>query len=204
MDGTLIDSAAAIEQAWKVWADNAGVTMQAPSTYHGRTARSFLPELVSADRLEAELQALALLEENPQTEIPLIAGAKQILEAIPADRWAIVTSSVQSVALARLSAAQILTPAVFITGGDVAKGKPAPHCYELGASCLGVAPADCVAFEDSLAGVQSAQAAGCFCIAVEGTADRSELARHADIVVPTLESVQVSYQDGQLHLQIHL
>lgn len=204
MDGTLIDSAAAIEQAWKLWADCAGVTMQDLSTYHGRTARSFLSELVSADRLDAELAALALLEENPQTEIPLIPGAKEILDAIPADRWAIVTSSVQSVAHARLKASPILAPAVLVTGGDVPTGKPAPHCYELGASRLGVAAADCVAFEDSLAGVQSAKAAGCFCIAVEGTTDRSELAQHADVVVPTLESVQVTYQDNQLHLQIRL
>jgi sugar-phosphatase len=204
MDGTLIDSAAAIENAWRHWADNARVTMGDLSAYHGRTARSFHAELDPPNRLETELTGLAALEENPQMVIPLIPGARGILDSIPADRWAIVTSSVHSVAHARLDAAHILPPAAFITGSDVLTGKPAPHCYELGASRLGFEPADCVAFEDSLSGIQAAKAAGCFCIAVEGTMEAAELARHADIVVPTLESVQVDWQDNQLHVEVHL
>jgi beta-phosphoglucomutase-like phosphatase (HAD superfamily) len=40
-------------------------------------------------------------------------------------------------------------------------GKPAPDPFLLAAQRLGVAPGDCWAFEDSLAGAQSARAAGC-------------------------------------------
>ncbi len=60
------------------------------------------------------------------------------------------------------------------TGDEVAEGKPNPALYLLAAARLGVAPATCVALEDSPRGVQSAQAAGMRCIAVpEGAADAS-------------------------------
>jgi beta-phosphoglucomutase-like phosphatase (HAD superfamily) len=41
------------------------------------------------------------------------------------------------------------------------RGKPAPDVFLLAAGRLGVAAADCWAFEDSPAGVAAAQAAGC-------------------------------------------
>ena len=53
-----------------------------------------------------------------------------------------------------------------ITGEQVENGKPAPDIYQHAASLLGVAGGDCLAFEDSLAGVKSAVAAGMTCIAV--------------------------------------
>ncbi len=60
------------------------------------------------------------------------------------------------------------------TGDEVAEGKPDPALYLLAAARLSVAPAACVALEDSPRGVQSAKAAGMRCIAVpEGAADVS-------------------------------
>lgn len=42
----------------------------------------------------------------------------------------------------------------------VRRGKPAPDVYLRAAEALGIAPADCVVFEDALAGIQSGRAAG--------------------------------------------
>lgn len=47
-----------------------------------------------------------------------------------------------------------------IASGDYAESKPAPDPYLRAAEVLGVAPADCLALEDSHAGVQAAAAAG--------------------------------------------
>ena len=47
------------------------------------------------------------------------------------------------------------------TAYDVAQGKPEPDIYLYGAKVLGKAPANCIAIEDSAAGIQSAAAAGC-------------------------------------------
>lgn len=52
------------------------------------------------------------------------------------------------------------------TGDRVERLKPAPDLYLLAARELGLAPGECVAFEDSPAGVSSAYAAGCRVVAV--------------------------------------
>lgn len=52
------------------------------------------------------------------------------------------------------------------TGYDVAKGKPEPDIYLYGAQCIEIAPGECIALEDSLAGVLSAYQAGCMTVMV--------------------------------------
>jgi sugar-phosphatase len=55
----------------------------------------------------------------------------------------------------------------FVTGADdYANSKPAPDGYLHAASMLGVDPAECLVFEDSIAGIRSARAAGMQVIAV--------------------------------------
>ena len=47
------------------------------------------------------------------------------------------------------------------TGGDqVEKGKPHPEIFLTAAKELGVAPQECLAFEDTASGIKAAQAAG--------------------------------------------
>ena len=74
-------------------------------------------------------------------------------------------------------------------------GKPAPDPFLLAAQRLGVAPADCWAFEDSLAGAQSARAAGCVVHVVPGTelstADLSELQNSADHLLGSLADLRL-------------
>lgn len=48
----------------------------------------------------------------------------------------------------------------FSGASDVANGKPAPDLFLYAAQAMGVAPADCVVIEDSLAGVTGGVAAG--------------------------------------------
>jgi len=53
-----------------------------------------------------------------------------------------------------------------VTGDEVSHGKPHPEPYLAAARLLGVDPVDCVAIEDSPAGVRSAAAAGVPTIAI--------------------------------------
>ena len=50
--------------------------------------------------------------------------------------------------------------AVVVTAEDVAHGKPAPDLFLLAAQRMGVEPADCLVFEDSLLGIEAANRAG--------------------------------------------
>lgn len=52
------------------------------------------------------------------------------------------------------------------TGYDVPKGKPEPDIYLYGAASLGLQPRECLALEDSPAGILSAYRAGCLPIII--------------------------------------
>lgn len=53
-----------------------------------------------------------------------------------------------------------------VASDHVERGKPAPDVYEAAAGCLGVETVDCLALEDSPAGLQSAITAGMRCVVV--------------------------------------
>ena len=49
---------------------------------------------------------------------------------------------------------------IVVTAEEVAHGKPAPDLFLLAAERMGVAPAECLVFEDSLLGITAAERAG--------------------------------------------
>ena len=70
--------------------------------------------------------------------------------------------------------------------------KPAPDIFLVTASQLGVQPEDCLVFEDSLAGVESAKAAGMQVVALpDPEMDASRYTR-ADVVVRSYEEIVLS------------
>jgi sugar-phosphatase len=209
MDGTLIDSIAAVEEAWMLWAGELGI--EAPTAAaHGRTATALIEALgvPEAERAAAE-RRLSEIEARPGQRIAPLPGALPLLRSIPAGRWGIVTSAAPSVAAARLAAGGIPTPGVLVTAGDVAAGKPAPDPYLRGAESLRGAAGDgaggdgvVLAVEDTVAGLRSARDAGCLTVAVAGTADARELAEVADVVVSTLASLAITADEDALRVRI--
>jgi len=69
---------------------------------------------------------------------------------------------------------------------DVQLVKPAPDLFLAALECLGVAPGDAVAIEDSPNGVLAAKAAGMFCVAVPNTITAGQDLSRADLVLPSL------------------
>lgn len=62
-----------------------------------------------------------------------------------------------------------------VTGDSVLHKKPHPEPYLTAAGKLGEKPGDCLVFEDSISGIQSAKSAGCYCVAL-----RQPYNRHID------------------------
>ena len=75
-----------------------------------------------------------------------------------------------------------------VAAGDTPVSKPAPDPYALAAQLHGVRPDSCVAVEDSLWGIESAKAAGLWCIGISHTYPVSELLR-ADAIVSSLDEL---------------
>lgn len=67
-----------------------------------------------------------------------------------------------------------------VTGSDVARKKPFPDIYLLGAEKVGVVPGDCLVVEDAISGVKAAHAAGMKAVAVPTTFSVEELRENAN------------------------
>lgn len=72
---------------------------------------------------------------------------------------------------------------VIIDGSQVSQGKPDPEVYRLCCSRLGLEPRECVVFEDSLAGLESAERAGCKKIGVATSHRAWELTTHTPNII---------------------
>jgi sugar-phosphatase len=171
MDGTLLSSIKAAERVWGQWARR-----------HGLDVEAFLPT-IHGKRTEETIRALALPGVDPAAEaafitraeiedvagVEAIRGVADFLSSLPRERWAIVTSAPRLLAEARIAAAGLPVPDVLVAAEDVERGKPAPDPFLLGARRLDVDPAGCLVFEDTLAGLKSAAAAGMASIVVTAT-----------------------------------
>ena len=162
MDGTILNSIAAAERVWTAWAERHGLDVAAflPTIHGVRGIETITRLALPGVDPHAEAHAILLAEIEDVDGVEAIEGAAAFLASLPADRWAIVTSSPRRLALRRLAAAGLPTPAVLVTAEDVARGKPAPDCFLLAAERLGQRIEDCLVFEDAPAGIQAAEAAG--------------------------------------------
>lgn len=69
--------------------------------------------------------------------------------------------------------------AALVTGSDVARKKPFPDIYLMGAQKVGVAPEDCLVVEDAISGIQAAHAAGMVAVGVPTTFTKEQLMENA-------------------------
>ena len=167
LDGTLIDSLPAVDRAWSQFAAKHGFEHDfVRSRIHGRRSIDSIRELVPHVDAPTEDAWMRGLETADTEGVVALPGARALLEVLPLDRWCVVTSGTSDVALARLSAVGLPLPKFAVFGEDVERGKPAPDPFLLGAERLGFAPADCLGFEDTDAGLASVRAAGVRPVAV--------------------------------------
>jgi HAD superfamily hydrolase (TIGR01509 family) len=102
-------------------------------------------------------------------DIPLRPGARELVTYLAEENvpQAVATSSHRATVERYLGSAGLLDHfAAIVTREDVANPKPAPDPFLAAAARLGVAPADCLALEDSYHGIASAHAAGMMAIMV--------------------------------------
>ncbi len=205
LDGTLIDS----EHLWQEVEIEVFGALGVPLTVE--LARETTGMSVSAttrawrERYPWESPSCAAVE-----AMLIEAVAKQIRArgvALPGSRSAVLAARAAglSVALATNSPPAIMDAALARLSLDEAfdvkrcldgrrAPKPAPDIFLSAADGLGVDPAACVVFEDSLPGMAAAKAAGMSVVMVSTAAqhDRPELAR-ADLVLESLESVTCAW-----------
>jgi len=204
MDGVLIDSTPAVARVWQGWARERGFDAEeVVRMAHGRpslaTIRDLLPEADhEAENREVERREIADLE-----GVVALPGARELLASLPAERYAIVTSSTRQLAEVRLRTAGIARPKFFVTSSEIVNGKPHPEPYLKAAEKLGVNRRECVVVEDAPSGIRSGKAAGARVIAFPTTADAAELrAAGADWILDNCEGIALKGALGGLRLAL--
>jgi HAD superfamily hydrolase (TIGR01509 family) len=126
-------------------------------------------------------------------DLELLPGVERTIRSLCAQGLvlAVTSSAVGSsidALLRRFGLRELFT--VIIDGSHVQRGKPDPEAYLLTAEKLGIAPRDCVVFEDSEVGVASANAAGMFSVAIRNPhAQQRQNLDAADVVLESFEEL---------------
>jgi mannitol-1-/sugar-/sorbitol-6-phosphatase len=193
LDGVLADSTPAVARVWTIWANKHGFDPEETvRKAHGRPSLATIRELLPHADHAAENALVEGMEIEDVEDVVALPGAAELLRALPAEKWTVVTSCTRRLALVRLRAADLPIPAKLITSNDITNGKPHPEPFLQGAKLLGFAPAQCVVFEDAPAGIRAGKAAGMRVIALQ-TTEQDDFLRQAgaDWIVADCSSVHV-------------
>jgi mannitol-1-/sugar-/sorbitol-6-phosphatase len=198
LDGVLIDSTPAVTRVWTRWAIAHGFDPDdLVRKAHGRPSIATIRDYLPHGDHEAENREVERGEIEDLEGVAPLPGARELLSALPPDRWTVVTSCTRALAEVRLRAAGLPIPKQLLTCDDVKNGKPAPEPYLKGASLLGVSARDCVVVEDAPAGIRAGKAAGARVIACLTTAPASELEdAGADWIVEGCKSISLTSVSG--------
>ncbi len=204
MDGVLVSSIGSVVRCWRRWAQIYNVPNADTYTVpHGMRALEIVKSLRPDIDPQEGLRVIEDMEIEDMADLKVLPGVKKLLESLPLERWAIVTSATRRLLLGRLEAAGLPIPERIISGDMVERGKPDPEPYRRGAELLGLRPEDCIVVEAAPSGVGAGVAAGCRVLGVLGTHSLEEL-RGAEWVASSLEGVAVaSLADGlELHFEL--
>jgi sugar-phosphatase len=176
LDGVLVDSTPAVARVWAGWARERGFDPdEVVKKAHGRPSISTIRELLPHADHEAENREVERREIADVEGVIPLPGAMELLQALPLERWAIVTSCTRALAGVRIGAAGLPRPKHLVTSTDVKHGKPDPEPYLKGAQILRVPAADCLVVEDAPAGIRAGKAAGARVLGLRTTASDAEL-----------------------------
>jgi mannitol-1-/sugar-/sorbitol-6-phosphatase len=176
LDGVLVDSTPAVARVWAGWARAHGFDPdEVVKKAHGRPSIATIRELLPNADYDAENREVEGREIADIDGVVPLPGALKLLQSLPRQRWAIVTSCTRPLAHVRIRAASLPEPAHLVTSNDVKLGKPDPEPYLKGAQLLGVPARECIVVEDAPAGIHAGKAAGARVLALRTTASDAEL-----------------------------
>lgn len=192
MDGTLVDNTLAHMRAFEIFCARYGVTgwkeklSQAFGMGNDDIMRLIMPAELIRERGLASLaeEKEAIYREIYAPEIRPVEGLVPLLESLRAAGVHCAVGSSGCRANVDFVLEKCRIEEFFdarISGDRVTRCKPDPEIYLTAAAALGMAPADCVVFEDAKAGIESARRAGVGrVVALATTLPREVLERETD------------------------
>jgi len=203
MDGTLIDSEhhwlsseQELAASWGAnWTSDDGEALIGMSLYQStKLIKEKLGIDLTPDQITEILTDAVIAKLDAQ--IVWRPGVLELMADLKANgvKTALVTMSMRRMALSVAAKLPVGEFDVVVAGDDVTNGKPHPEPYLLAAEQLGVSVKDCIAFEDSVTGLTSAEASGAIAIGIPNIVQLPE--QEGRLIWPTLQGVKVETLAG--------
>ena len=167
-DGTIVDSMPLHYIAWKMAFAEWGCPFPEDLFYSwgGKPTREIIATMNQMHGLEMPVEETAEHKEELYFQLlPQLKGIPEVIELIEAEQGRIpfaVVSGGRRISVTNALDALHLTARfqTIVSSEDYVNSKPAPDGFLMAAERLGVAPADCLVFEDTDLGINAATAAG--------------------------------------------
>ena len=203
MDGTLVDNSDVHVRAFEIFCNRYGVRdwQERLSNAFGRGSDDIMRMLLPEEIIQEKgLQALGDEKEAIYREIyaPIITPQPGLLAFLAECESEGLRSAVGSsgykanvdFVLDKCNIRRYFEATV--AGDEVTRCKPDPEIYLTAAAKLGLAPCECVVFEDAEAGIEAAKRAGMKVVALATTFDREFLATtDADMIIGDFRDISV-------------
>lgn len=146
-----------------------------------------MPQATKEQAIKWSLRKEEIFRQLARNQVELIPGMEEFLKKVVKAKIPHIIAS--STPLMNLEMYIETTPLGkyfdhYISGEEVAYGKPSPDIFIAAARRIGLEPEECVVFEDAPAGLLAARAAGCFVVALETSHPRKDLPTF-DLVYPS-------------------
>ena len=206
LDGVLVDSTPAVTRVWAKWALAHGLDpAETGRVAHGRPSIDTVRDLLPDADFEAEDKVILRAEIADTDGVVALPGVRELLDSLPANRWAIVTSCSRPLAEVRLRTAGLPIPPRLQTSDDIRRGKPDPEPYLKGAALLGIPASKCLVFEDAPAGIRSGKTAGASVVALLTTSPESALQEAgADWIISGYGDLTLLRSNGSAPLKLQI
>ena len=181
-DSTIVDSMPLHYIAWKQALGEWGCTLDEDLFYSwgGKPPVEIIAALNRMRDLKMPVEAVADRKESLYYSLlPELKPVPEVLEHIDAQQgsipFAVVSGSSRESIVKSLTTVGLLDRFPILVGSeDYARSKPAPDAFLTAAARLGIAPRDCLVFEDTDMGIQGATAAGMASVRVPQPRERNE------------------------------
>ncbi len=193
LDGTLIDNNAYHIEAWKEFYKKINKEFSHEEymrNINGRISKVIFPYLMQRQMKDDEIMQMddekeSLYRELYGAHMQPIKGLVDFLEDLLKDgyKMAIATSGLPpniEFMFKKLPLRKYFSAVV--NASHITNGKPHPEIFERAAKEIGADPNNCIAFEDSIAGIRSAKAAGMRVVGLTTTHSKEDIAE-ADLII---------------------
>lgn len=199
LDGVIVDTAVYHYQAWKRLANEMGFDF----TEHQNEQLKGVSRMASLNlilgwggvknKTDDELLELATRKNDWYTEMigkmtpaEILPGAREFVQSCrdAGLKTAIGSASKNTPTILEKLELMPMFDAI-VDGNSVSNPKPDPEVFLKGAEALGVAPAECVVFEDAIAGIEAAKNGGMKAVGI----GKADMLTEADLVVSGLDKI---------------